>query len=272
MTAWPPRPPGRIRALVGKEFLDIARNPTALLPVVLVTIVTLATAFGIALALPVLTGHALGEDRELLKLSSIMGLHDELSGDGRIQLFLFQQFLMLFLVIPVTGAMAFATHAVVGEKQARTLEPLLATPITTFELLVAKVLGALLPTLAISLAGLAMYFGGVALFGEPGVIRAMASPRTALLVLLVGPACALVSLQSAILISSRVNDARTAQQFGVLIIIPLSALLVAQFMGMVWLSAYALGLMGLGLVGVWILLTLFSVAIFERESILTRWR
>jgi len=42
-----------------------------------------------------------------------------------------------------------------------------------------------------------------------------------------------------------VNDARTAQQFGVMIIIPLSALLVAQFMGAVWLSATALGLIGL---------------------------
>ena len=100
----------------------------------------------------------------------------------------------------------------------------------------------------------------------------MASARTAILVLLVGPASALVSLQAAIVISSRVNDARTAQQFGVLIIIPLSALLVAQFMGTVWLSATALGLIGVGLVAVWLLLTLVSVAIFERESILTRWR
>ena len=56
--------------------------------------------------------------------------------------------------MPITGAMALAAHAIVGEKQARTLEPLLATPITTTELLVAKVLGALVPTLAISAAGL----------------------------------------------------------------------------------------------------------------------
>ena len=31
-------------------------------------------------------------------------------------------------------------------------------------------------------------------------------------------------------------------------------------------------LIGLGLFAVWILLMLFSVVIFERESILTRWR
>ena len=43
--------------------------------------------------------------------------------------------------------MSVAAYSVIGEKQARTLEPLLATPITTFELLAAKVLGALLPAL-----------------------------------------------------------------------------------------------------------------------------
>src|SRR6266850_1073126 len=204
------------------------------------------------------------EDAYLLKLSGLMGTHDELSGDGRIQLFLFEQFLLLFLVIPITGAMALAAHAVVGEKQARTLEPLLATPITTFELLVAKVLGALIPTSAVSLVGLALYVLGIVLLAEPGVASAMASVRTAVLVLVVAPAAALVSLQGAIVISSRVNDARTAQQFGVMIIIPLSALLVAQFMGHIWLSASALALIGLGLFGGWLLLTALSVVIFER--------
>jgi len=100
----------------------------------------------------------------------------------------------------------------------------------------------------------------------------MVTLRTAVLIVVLGPAAALVSLQAALVISSRVNDPRTAQQFGVMIIIPLSALLVAQFMGTLWLSAGALALIGLGLFGVWILVTLFSVAIFERESILTRWR
>src|SRR5439155_22556925 len=158
----------RIRALVDKEFLDLWRNRMVLLPVVLVTIVTLATAFGIALVLPMMTGHALSEDTELSTLSTLTGVHDELSDDGRIQLFFFEQFLMLFLVIPVTGAMALASHSVVGEKQARTLEPLLATPITTFELLVAKVLGSLLPTLVVTLVGLAIYFTGIAVFGDAG--------------------------------------------------------------------------------------------------------
>ena len=151
--------------------------------------------------------------------------------------------------------MALAAHAIVGEKQSRTLEPLLATPITTVELLVAKVLGALFPTLAMSIAGVALYFVGIAFFAEPGVAAAGDGTRGAP-ALAVGPAAALVSLQSAIVISSRVNDARTAQQFGVFIVIPLSALLVAQFTGALWLSPSALAFGGLGLLGLWILLML----------------
>ncbi len=262
----------RIRALVTREFLDLSRNRMALLPVVIVTIMALGLPFFIAIAIPRMTGQPLATDSDLATVSLVLGPHAELSGDARIQLFLFQQFLMLFMIIPITGAMALAAHSVVGEKQARTLEPLLATPITTIELLVAKVLGALLPTLAIAALGLVFYFGGVVVLAEPGVARAMANTRTAALVTVIGPSAALVSLQTAIVISSRVNDPRTAQQFGVLIIIPLSALLVAQFIGTLWLSPSALVLIGAGLFGVWMLLTLISVALFDRETILTRWR
>jgi ABC-2 type transport system permease protein len=262
----------RIRTLVTKEFLDLARNRTALLPVAIVTVMSLVVPFAIAVGVPALTGRGLGDDADLVRVSGVVGTHDALSNDARVQLFLFQQFLMLFLLTPITGAMALAAHAIVGEKQARTLEPLLATPITTFELLAAKVFGALIPTLAISLAGLALYFAGILVFASPGVASAMASARTLMLVVVVAPAAALVSLQSAILISSRANDPRTAQQFGVLIIIPLTGILVAQFTGSMWLSAAALGVLGLGLLAAWVLLTLLSVAVFDREAILTRWR
>jgi ABC-2 type transport system permease protein len=262
----------RIRALLAKEFLDIARNRAALVPVAIVTLISLALPFVLVVAIPALTGEPLAYDADLVRVSAVAGAHQALSPEGQIQFFLFQQFLMLFLLTPITGAMALAAHSVVGEKQARTLEPLLATPITTFELLVAKVLGALLPTLLISLVGLVIYFGGIYLLAVSGVAGAMASTRTALLALFIGPAAALVSLQAAILVSSRVNDARTAQQFGVLIIIPLTALLVAQFTGSLWLSTTMLGAIGGGLFVAWILLALLSARVFDRESILTRWR
>ena len=262
----------RIRVLVAKEFLDLIRHTTALVPVMIVTLMSLVLPFMIVIAIPSISGQPLENDSDLIRVSGVAGLQAGLSTDGQIQFFLFQQFLMLFLLTPITGAMALAAHSIVGEKQARTLEPLLASPIMTIELLVAKVLGALLPALAISAAGLSLYFVGIVAFADPGVAGAMLSARTLVLVAVVGPAAALVSLQSAIVISSRVNDARTAQQFGVLIVIPLTALLVAQFTGSLWLSATTLGVTGLGLFALWAVLTLVSARLFEREAILTRWR
>jgi ABC-2 type transport system permease protein len=263
---------GRVGTLWGKEILDLRRNRAVLLPVAVVALITLVLPFAIAVLIPAATGHRLDEDPDLVKVSRVAVPHEQLPAESQIQVFLFQQFLLVFLLIPITGAMALAAHAVVGEKQARTLEPLLATPITTTELLIAKVLGAVVPTLAISGVGLVLFFGCIAWLGAPGVFGAMLSPRTAILVGLVGPAAALVSVQAAVLISSRVNDARTAQQFAVLIVVPLMVILVAQFTGTLWLSTRALALVAVGLCGVWIVLMLASVRLFDRETILTRWR
>jgi len=262
----------RLRARLEKELLDVVRNRGVLLPVAIAAIVFLVLPFVIAIVIPAVTGESLGDDAGLVRLSLLMGPQENLSTNGRVQLFIFQQFLIVFLLMPVTGAMALAAHAIVGEKQARTLEPLLATPLTTLELLTAKVLGALIPTLAISAAGLVAYALIIAGSAEPGVIAAMLGARTLVLALGVGPMCALVSLQMAIVISSRVNDPRTAQQFGVLIVAPVTALVIAQVSGSLWLSGRTLAFLALGLFALWILLSLFSVALFEREAILTRWR
>ncbi len=262
----------RVATLVRKELVDLVRNHAALLPLVIVTIIALAVPFTIAFLVPWLTGDALGNDSDLVHVSRTAVSATGLRGTALVQAFLFQQFLLLFLLTPITGAMAIAAHAIIGEKQARTLEPLLATPISTFELLLAKVIGALVPTLAISAVGLALFAGAIGALAEPGVLRSMLTARTAVLVLDVGPLAALVSLQFAIVVSSRVNDARTAQQFGVLIILPLTGVLVAQFTGALWLSTSAFLLVALALFALWVLLALVSVALFDRETILTRWK
>jgi ABC-2 type transport system permease protein len=264
--------PGHVAALFRKELRDLSRNLGVLFPVALVAVLTLALPFVLTIVVPAVSGHALSEDSDLLRASGRIAAHPWLSAEGRVQLFFFEQFVLLFLLLPITGSMALAAHSIVGEKQGRTLEPLLATPITTFELLTAKVLGALTPALGISLLGLAGYLAGIVWLGEPGVLRALLNGRTAALVFVVGPAAALASLQVALIVSSRVNDSRTAQQFGVLIILPLSAVLVAQFTGSLWLSASSLVSIGVGLLVVWLILMLVSVAVFNRETILTRWR
>ena len=168
--------------------------------------------------------------------------------------------------------MSLAAHSVIGEKQARSLEPLLATPITTLELLVAKVLGAFLPALALSLACFAVYVAAAALFARPGVFLALLTPRALGVLFLIGPMASLTALTLAVCVSSRVNDARSAQQLAVLVVLPLTALLIAQItvgfvvtVPIILLITGVLALVNTGLMGL-------GVSLFDRETILTRWK
>jgi ABC-2 type transport system permease protein len=118
----------------------------------------------------------------------------------------------------------------------------------------------------------AVYMTGVGVFAEPGVLRALLSAKTALLILGLGPMTSAVALQVGVIVSARVNDPRTAQQFGALFILPLTGLFMAQMSGAFVLSL-GMGLVVLaGLVVLWVLLLLFGIAIFQRETILTRWK
>ena len=96
----------------------------------------------------------------------------------------------MLVLVPVTSAMSVAAYSVVGEKQARTLEPLLATPITTFELLAGKVLGALLPAVALSVHLFAIYLIVAGVFWPGTACSGSCSDRDRSLVLLVGPLAA----------------------------------------------------------------------------------
>ncbi len=92
------------------------------------------------------------------------------------------------------------------------------------------------------------------------------------MVLGLGPMTSGVALQVGVLVSARVNDPRTAQQFGALFILPLTGLFMAQMSGAFVLTT-GMGLLVLaGLAVVWFFLLLFGIAIFEREAILTRWK
>jgi ABC-2 type transport system permease protein len=172
----------------------------------------------------------------------------------------------------VTSAMSIAAASVIGEKQARTLEPLLVTPLTTFELLGAKLLGALLPAVALSIAAFAMYMAVIAAVAEPGVFGFLLSARSLGIVFLLGPLAGLLALQLSVLVSSRVNDARTAQQLGVFVILPIPALLVAQILGFLQLTGAVVLLVSLFLAVLNAMLMWVVIKLFDRETILTRWK
>jgi ABC-2 type transport system permease protein len=89
---------------------------------------------------------------------------------------------------------------------------------------------------------------------------------------LLGPLAALIALQLAVCISSRVNDPRSAQQIGALIVLPVTAVFILQITGIFQLTGPVIASVALALAGLNIALMLAGIRLFERESILTRWK
>lgn len=265
----------RTLALLDKELTDLRRNPALFLPAILAGVFSMLLPFFIAVVVPALAGERLSDssdfDIAIEMYRNRPGLRD-LDPEAVIQAWIFQQFLVLLVLTPVAGAMSIAAYSIVGEKQARTLEPLLATPLSTFELLAAKVLGALVPALLLTAATFAVYVGGVIVFAEPGAYRALLLPASLAVTFLLGPLASLAALQLAVCVSSRVNDPRSAQQIGALVVLPVTAAFILQITGMVQLTGPVMAAAALVLVGVNIGLMLVGIALFERESILTRWK
>lgn len=266
--------PSRVAALWWKDWLEARGTLAPWLPGLLMVPV-LALPFVLALVVPALANEPLERSEFADQLARAAGAWPALRGlpaAAGVQALIFQQFLVLTVLVPVSGAMSLAAHGIIGEKQARALEPLLATPLSTLELLLAKVLAALAPALVLEGAALLLYFGAIGALAEPGVLAALASVRTLLVTGLVGPLAALVALQLVVLASTRARDPRSAQQVGVLVVLPLVGLMIAQSAGALWLPLAWLALAAMILLLAWLGLLAISVAAFSREHVLTRWR
>ena len=88
----------------------------------------------------------------------------------------------------------------------------------------------------------------------------------------VTPLVCVLSVEANVIISSRVNDIRAAQQLGAFVILPIILVMVfATIVQTIPLDTLALVLSG-GIAVADIALFYLSKATFQREEILTKWR
>ena len=139
--------------------------------------------------------------------------------------------------MPAYIPLSIATFSIIGEKQARTLEPVLATPIRTLELLVGKAIAALVPGV---LAGWVTYVAFVALASivyGPNLFGVVTDSSWLVGVFMLGPAVGLSSVVAGVIVSARVNDPRVAQQIGGIIVVPIIAVTLLQATGTLLVGA-----------------------------------
>jgi len=136
-----------------------------------------------------------------------------------------------------------------------------------------KGLAAAIPAVVASLVSFLVFAGGTALLAtSPAVALQLFSPLWMSGIFVVGPLLSLAGVSLAVMISSRVNDPRAAEQLAVLVILPILALFIGQFAGVLVLNQNLLLLITVALVLVDAALLFFATRLFQRESILTRWK
>ena len=180
---------------------------------------------------------------------------------------------LFYLLVGVILASGAAALALVREKEQRTLEPILATPLRDRDLLLAKLLAAIGPALLVS--------WGSALAGSAAGM-ATALWRTGKLIfptagnlvgwILLGPALAVLAALFALRASARFTDVPGATQFTGLVVVPLSLLVVA-LLGRPAMASPLIGVLGaatLGVLSVWLFNS--NARRFRREELLTKWR
>jgi ABC-2 type transport system permease protein len=260
-----------IRAVVRRETAELRRSRAIFLTMTIVPSVLVAVSL--------LTEHAIlmTPDAAFRFDTTMPELLERFAADGldpktAVLVLINEQFLTMLLIVATALPSTIASHAVIGEKVERTLEPLLATPIATSDLLFGKTLVSIVPGVILTWIAYGVTIYGFHTMSPPIVFASATRAVWPLAFTMLTPLVAMTSALTSIVVSSRVNDPRTAQGLAGFLVIPLlgmgiSALLGAVTINAIWVfySAAALALANIGLLA-------FASYLFSRETILTRWR
>ena len=265
-----------IEAIVRKEWAETLKNKT-----IVWTFIGLAATFGLmplalSVGLPALMGPAAFNDPDIATATGLLQQaapsFTALSPLEQFQVFILRQFLPMFLLLPVMGAMSIATYSIIGEKTSRSLEAVLATPTTTRDLLLAKSLAATIPAVLGTWAVFGVQALLVRLWAGPTVAGFALDTATWTLILVITPLIAFLALGLGVIVSSRATDPRSAQQVGVVVILPIIGLMVGQSVGVFVLGLPYVLMAAIVLAVLDGLVVVVGARIFQRETILTRWR
>jgi len=263
----------RILNVLRKEWAVMRSSPSNLLYVVLIPLLLTGQALLLIwLVSRFVGGQAVTAAMIRAAPQDAAGSLPSLSSADQFRVLLASQFNFFLLVIPAMIANVFATLSIVEEKVTRTLEPLLATPVRTWELLVGKALSGAIPALLTTWACAGIFVAAVAGLGWGHLLGFVIGPSWYLSLLLLTPAVVAMSFVLGVIGSSRANDPKSAQNIAVIIVLPIFALIGVQVTGLVWFTPILTLILALGIWAADLLLVYTAVALFKRESIVIRWR
>ncbi|MFN8371702.1 MAG: ABC transporter permease subunit [Anaerolineae bacterium] len=270
-----------ILTIAQKDLREVLQNKMAWQPALIVPLI-----FVVVLPLLMIVGPQvirIPEDelsQEMGDLDTMLAnmppeMHAQVDGLEGLQIWVVLlagfMFAPMFLIIPIMLASVVGAESFVGERERKTLEALLYTPVTDRELFLGKVLASVIPAIAITLLSFIAYAIVVNLSALPIMGRIwFPLPTWYPLILWVAPAVATMGMAASVLVSSRVTTFMEAYQTSGMLILPVIVLMIGQIAGVVYLSVgFAVGL---GIV-LWLIdagLIYFGIKQFRRAELIAK--
>lgn len=258
-----------IKAIAAKDLKESLANTQVLLPVILLPLL-----FVVVYPTALLVGLRFLGEADAAELVADIPL-DFFPGTGGLDIrgqaayvatvYLFSAF---FLIIPTMMATILAANSFAGEKERHTLEGVLYTPVSDTELVVGKMLGAAVPSVALSWLCFFIYTALVNIFGNPLVGRFFFPTLNwwVLMILLV-PAVAVFVTAAVAWVSARVNSYQSANAIAGFAVLPVLLLVLGQVTGVMLAGAGLFAVLGAVLAVADVLLVRWIAATFDRERI-----
>ncbi len=260
-----------IRTIMSKEWTEMRRNKLVFSVVIFVPLLMAA----IPIAMLILMGRLPIKQSDFEELGRMLNnpLYSGMTPAEAMQSVLASNYLVLFLMMPLMVPVTIAAYSIVGEKITRSLEPLLATPVTITELLLGKGLAAALPGIGAAWICYGIFLIFARIFSvSDRVFRVFIDPMWLVAMFILAPLLTVMAVSVGVIVSSRTSDPRAAEQLGSLVILPLMILFIGPLTGFImlnsttfWISSLIVAMLDVGLV-------YLGVKLFQRETILTRWK
>lgn len=264
----------RVWAVIRKDWLEISRDKQVIAPLVVVPLMFAAFIPAVVLLL----------GRTDIPASSISGLQSFLdnlpvgivpggfSPEQTVVYAVVVYFMApFFLLIPLMAASITASSSLVGEKERRTIEGLLYSPLSNRELVLAKVLGSVIPAVAITWIAFVVYALIVNTLGAP-LLGGVFFPTWTWVVVVVAlaPLVGFLATSLIVAVSARSTTMPGAQGTAMFVVFPVLAIIIGQSTGLMLFDATVALATAAVLLVVDAVAFVLVVARFDRERIITR--
>lgn len=260
-----------------KDWREVRRNWQVIAPIAILPFMLSVVLPVIVIAIPSIAGQS-SSSRDIADLVKNLPdyVKNQLAGfnSGQILVYVMSLYLFapFFLIIPVMASSVIASDSFAGEKERKTIEALLATPLSDSELFLGKILVSFVPSMIITLVSFAIYSTVVDLLSFQLFNGVLLLPNFTWIMMIFGltPAVALASIGLTVMISARVKGFREAQQISVVLLIPILLLIFAQITGAIFFGPTVIAALLVAFVMFDILVFYLGVRLFGREEILSK--